>query len=156
VNNVNEAPVATGDTYSVNEDATLTANGAGTNPADLLSNDSDPDGDTLSATLVSGTSNGTLTYTPAPGAIGTPTVTVKAHDDGGTLNGGVDTSAAQTFKINVTYNWTGFFQPIDNNPDQCGDPDQGDGLEQREGGTGHPGQVQPEGKPGRVELRDDE
>jgi len=66
--------------------------------------------------------NGTLTYTPAPGAIGTATVTVKAHDDGGTLNGGVDTSAAQTFKINVTYNWTGFFQPIDNNPDQSGDP----------------------------------
>jgi hypothetical protein len=73
VNNVNEAPVATGDTHSVNEDATLTANGAGTNPAGVLSNDSDPDGYTLSATLVSGISNGTLTlnangsfrYTPA-------------------------------------------------------------------------------------------
>jgi hypothetical protein len=26
---------------------------------------------------------------------------VKAHDDGGTLNGGADTSAEQTFKINV-------------------------------------------------------
>jgi hypothetical protein len=61
--------------------------------------------------------NGTLTYTPATGAVGTATVTVKAHDNGG----GADTSAAQTFKINVTYNWTGFFQPIDNNPDQTGD-----------------------------------
>jgi VCBS repeat-containing protein len=227
VNNVNETPVATGDTYSVNEDATLSANGTGTNPAGVLSNDSDPDGDTLSATLVSGTSNGTLTlnangsfsytpaanyngsdsftyrasdgqlnsntvtvsitvnavndapsfqlkanpdqtvfkdsgpqsvagqvsssspgptnessqvvdflvsndntnlfsvqpaisangtltYTPAAGAVGTATVTVKAHDDGTTANGGVDTSAPQTFKINVTYNWTGFFSPVDN------------------------------------------
>ena len=59
--------------------------------------------------------NGTLTYTPAPSAIGTATVTVKLHDSGATANGGVDTSAAQTFTINVNYRWTGFFQPIDNN-----------------------------------------
>ena len=47
--------------------------------------------------------NGTLTYTPAPGAYGSATVSVKIHDDGGTANGGVDTSAIQTFMINVTY-----------------------------------------------------
>src|SRR5207302_603021 len=32
---------------------------------------------------------------------GTATVTVKLHDNGGTANGGVDTSAAQTFTITV-------------------------------------------------------
>ena len=46
--------------------------------------------------------NGTLSYTLAANANGTTTVTVQLHDDGGTANGGVDTSAAQTFNINVT------------------------------------------------------
>ncbi|MBI2917309.1 MAG: tandem-95 repeat protein [Chloroflexi bacterium] len=46
--------------------------------------------------------NGTLTYTPAANANGSAMVTVQAHDDGGTANGGVDTSAAQTFTITVT------------------------------------------------------
>ena len=46
--------------------------------------------------------NGTLTYTPAPNANGSATVTVQVHDNGGTANGGVDTSAAQTFTITVT------------------------------------------------------
>ena len=45
--------------------------------------------------------NGTLTYTPAPNAFGTATVTVKLHDDAGTANGGVDTSAPQTFTITI-------------------------------------------------------
>jgi hypothetical protein len=44
---------------------------------------------------------GTLTYTPAPDQNGWATVTVQIHDDGGTANGGVDTSAAQTFTIHV-------------------------------------------------------
>ena len=46
--------------------------------------------------------NGTLTYTPAPNAYGSATVTVTAKDNGGTANGGVDTSAPQTFTITVT------------------------------------------------------
>ena len=46
--------------------------------------------------------NGTLTFTPAANAFGSATVTVRAHDDGGTANSGVDTSAAQTFTITVT------------------------------------------------------
>jgi hypothetical protein len=45
---------------------------------------------------------GTLTYTPAAGATGSATVTVQLHDNGGTLNGGVDTSASQTFTITIT------------------------------------------------------
>ena len=47
-------------------------------------------------------SDGTLTFTPKPGATGTVTVTVKLHDNGGTANGGADTSAAQTFTIQLT------------------------------------------------------
>ncbi|MDQ3931115.1 MAG: Ig-like domain-containing protein [Chloroflexota bacterium] len=57
-------------------------------------------------------SNGTLTFTPATGAVGTATVSVQIHDNGGTANGGVDTSAVQTFKINVNYGFSGFLQPI--------------------------------------------
>ncbi|HEU0130070.1 MAG TPA: Ig-like domain-containing protein [Mycobacteriales bacterium] len=46
--------------------------------------------------------SGTLTYTPAPDAYGTATVSVVLHDDGGTANGGDDTSDAVTFTITVT------------------------------------------------------
>jgi hypothetical protein len=45
--------------------------------------------------------DGTLTYTPAANASGTATVTVRAVDDGGTANGGSDTSAPQQFSIVV-------------------------------------------------------
>src|SRR5207249_193299 len=57
-------------------------------------------------TLFSGqpavSASGTLTYTPAANANGSATVTVQVHDNGGTANGGVDTSAAQTFTITIT------------------------------------------------------
>jgi hypothetical protein len=47
--------------------------------------------------------NGTLTFAPAADANGIATVTVRLHDNGGTLNGGVDTSAPQTFTITVIH-----------------------------------------------------
>ncbi|MCX6840566.1 MAG: cadherin domain-containing protein, partial [Verrucomicrobia bacterium] len=46
--------------------------------------------------------SGTLTFTPAANAFGSATVSVVAVDDGGTANGGVNTSAAQTFAVTVT------------------------------------------------------
>lgn len=46
-------------------------------------------------------SNGTLTYTPAPNAYGSATVTVSLSDNGGTSNGGVNASDTQTFTISV-------------------------------------------------------
>jgi CSLREA domain-containing protein len=46
--------------------------------------------------------SGTLTFTPAPNANGSADITVVLKDDGGTANGGQDTSPAQTFKISVT------------------------------------------------------
>jgi large repetitive protein len=52
--------------------------------------------------------NGTLSYTPAPNAYGVATVTVRAHDDGGTANGGVDTSPPQTITITL--------DPVDDAP----------------------------------------
>src|SRR4029077_2994342 len=47
-------------------------------------------------------SSGTLTYTLASNANGSATITLVLKDNGGTANGGVDTSAAQTFTITVT------------------------------------------------------
>jgi large repetitive protein len=46
-------------------------------------------------------SDGKLTYAPAANANGSATVTVKAKDDGGTANGGIDTSPPQTFSVTV-------------------------------------------------------
>ncbi|HAV61409.1 MAG TPA: hypothetical protein DCY13_03485, partial [Verrucomicrobiales bacterium] len=45
---------------------------------------------------------GTLTFTPAPNAHGSALVTVVLTDDGGTVHGGQDTSASQSFRITVT------------------------------------------------------
>src|SRR5204863_151259 len=56
VNPVNDAPVAGNDTFSINEDTTLAVPAAG-----VLANDSDVDGNTLTAVLVSGPANGILT-----------------------------------------------------------------------------------------------
>ncbi len=44
---------------------------------------------------------GTLTFTPAPSMNGTATVTVTLHDNGGTANGGTDSSSSQTFTIAI-------------------------------------------------------
>ncbi len=44
---------------------------------------------------------GELTFTPAADSFGVATVTISLSDDGGTSNGGVDTSADQTFTITV-------------------------------------------------------
>jgi len=46
-------------------------------------------------------SDGTLTFTPFPNAFGTATLTVFAQDNGGTANGGNDTSVTQQFTITV-------------------------------------------------------
>ena len=45
--------------------------------------------------------DGTLSYTPAPGASGTSTVSVALQDSGGTVNGGQNTSATSTFVITI-------------------------------------------------------
>ncbi|MEW8658243.1 MAG: retention module-containing protein, partial [Candidatus Thiodiazotropha endolucinida] len=86
---VNDAPVATDDTVGTNEDTPVTV--------DVLPNDSDPDGDTLTVTAVTQGTNGTVTidsvsgnpiYTPDADFNGTDTFTYTI-DDG---NGGTDTA----------------------------------------------------------------
>jgi VCBS repeat-containing protein len=82
----NDAPVAAADAYTTAEDTALTVAAPG-----VLGNDSDPDGDTLTAVLVSGPSHGTLTlqadgsfiYTPAVNFNGSDSFTYQASD--GTL-----------------------------------------------------------------------
>ena len=48
------------------------------------------------------TPEGTLTFTPRNNREGVANVTVQLQDNGGTANGGANTSAVQTFTINVT------------------------------------------------------
>ena len=80
---VNDAPVAVDDAYSVNEDETLVVEAAG-----VLTNDADVEGDLLSAVLVDGPAQGTLTlaedgsfeYTPNHDFNGSDAFTYVAND----------------------------------------------------------------------------
>jgi hypothetical protein len=80
---VNRAPVAGADTYAVDEDSTLVVAAPG-----LLGNDSDPDGDSVTAVLVIGPAHGTLAlngdgsliYTPAVNYHGPDSFTYRAFD----------------------------------------------------------------------------
>jgi large repetitive protein len=56
----------------------------------------------LFSVLPTVSSTGTLAYTPAANANGTATITLHVTDNGGTANGGVNTSPTQTFTITVT------------------------------------------------------
>jgi hypothetical protein len=83
------APIAAPDTYTTSLNANLFVNAPG-----VLANDSDPDGDALSAVLVSGPAhgslalsvNGSFTYTPATGYHGPDSFTYEASD--GSLSSG--------------------------------------------------------------------
>ncbi len=99
---VNDNPVATGESYSVDEDATLTAT---LGIDDLLLNDTDVDGDTLTVNTnpIVDTSNGTLvlsndgtfTYTPIADYHGSDTFTYEISDG----NGGTSQAV-----VNITVN----------------------------------------------------
>lgn len=60
------------------------------------------DNDSLFSVLPAVAADGTLTFALAVNANGSATVTVVLHDNGGTANGGINTSDPQTFTINVT------------------------------------------------------
>ena len=80
---VNDAPTAAADEYTTDENTVLTVAATG-----VLANDIDPDGDTLSAILVTGPTSGTLTlnadgsftYTPNTDFSGTDSFVYKAND----------------------------------------------------------------------------
>jgi hypothetical protein len=85
----NQVPVAVGNTYSVNQGTVLSISSPG-----VLSNDTDGDGDALTAVLATnaahGTvalnSNGSFSYTPAAGYAGADSFTYKASDGKSTSN----------------------------------------------------------------------
>ncbi len=60
IDDVNEAPIAVGDQYAVDQGATLSVAAPG-----VLLNDSDPDGDPLTARVVSDPGAGTLSFQPS-------------------------------------------------------------------------------------------
>ena len=99
VSSPNVAPVAANDSYTTNQDTKLTVN-AGNG---VLSNDTDANGDSLTAVLVGNVSHGTLAlsangsfmYTPAAGFSGVDAFTYHAND--GSLN-----SNTATVTITVT------------------------------------------------------
>src|ERR671911_657284 len=94
----NDPPTGTADAYTTAEDTVLTASAPG-----VLGNDSDPDGDPLTAVLVTGPSHGTLSlnvdgsfsYTPAENFAGSDSFSYRASD--GSLN-----SNPVTVTISVT------------------------------------------------------
>lgn len=108
---VNDAPTFTkGANQTVNEDAGFqfisnwaTNISAGPNESDGLNfqvtNNTNPG---LFSQQPAVFTNGLLTYVPASNASGTADITIVLKDTGGTTNGGVDTSASQTFTITVT------------------------------------------------------
>ncbi len=83
VNHVNHAPAAAADGYATSDGVALNVAAPG-----VLANDSDPDGDAVTAVLVSGPSHGTLTlgsngsvsYAPVPGYTGTDSFSYQASD----------------------------------------------------------------------------
>jgi CSLREA domain-containing protein len=112
VNSVNDQP-----TFSLSSaPAVLEDSGAQTvaNFATNINAGPDEGAQTLSFTVTNNTnpslfsvapavsSSGTLTYTPAPNAFGDAVVSIVLKDNGGTANGGVDTSTEQSFTISIT------------------------------------------------------
>jgi len=97
----NSAPVAAGNEYAATEDVALVIAGPG-----VLGNDSDPEGATLSALLVSGPANGSLalnkdgsfTYTPDANFFGDDSFTYKAND--GALDSNVATVTLHVAPVN--------------------------------------------------------
>jgi uncharacterized delta-60 repeat protein len=91
VSNVNDAPIAVTDSYTLDEDVTLIK--LASDGDNLLANDSDVDGDSLSVALFSTVSNGSLTlgidgsftYVPDTDFNGVDSFTYEIDD----LNGGV-------------------------------------------------------------------
>ena len=112
VNAVNDAPSFTaGANQTVNEDApaqtvndwataisTGPNNESGQNVSFEVTDNSNP---SLFSAGPAVSPEGTLTYTLAADMNGDATVTIKAKDNGGTENGGVEVSAEQTFTITV-------------------------------------------------------
>ena len=92
-----DAPRAQDDSFSVGEDGLLEVN-----PAGILGNDSDPDGDSLGVALVSGPSHGQLTLDADGGFTYTPNANFQGQDSFTyTAGDGVLDSAPATVTVTV-------------------------------------------------------
>ena len=85
----NARPTANADTYSISEDADFFSGSVISAANEVLKNDTDADGDTLSAVLVDGPSHaaefilnedGGFNYTPSPNYFGSDSFTYTAND----------------------------------------------------------------------------
>jgi VCBS repeat-containing protein len=98
ITNINRAPVANNDSYGLNKSASLTVSGPG-----VLGNDTDADGDALTAIKITDPAHGSLnlnvngafTYTPVSNYFGADNFTYRASD-------GLATSAVATVSLTIT------------------------------------------------------
>ena len=111
-NSLNKVPVANDDNYSTDEDITLTVSAPG-----VLTNDTDGDDDSLTATKVANPSHGTVTlnsnggftYVPTSNYYGTDSFTYKAYD--GTVYSNIAT-------VHITVNSTNDAPVVSDIPSQ--------------------------------------
>ncbi len=111
VNDVNDPPTANDDSATIDSGQTVTI--------DVLANDTDLEGDTLTVVAASATSgtvivnaDGTLTYQPVPGFVGLDTITYTISDG----QGGTATATVQITVIDRTSVITGTDSPPDSAP----------------------------------------
>jgi hypothetical protein len=113
----NQPPIAANDSYTTTQDTPLTIDAA----HGLLANDSDPDGNPLKIGAISTTStsgklalnlDGSFTYTPAPGFVGTETFTYQASDGLALSN-----QATATFTVKAKSNAASITISLDVQPD---------------------------------------
>ncbi|MBF0326422.1 MAG: tandem-95 repeat protein [Alphaproteobacteria bacterium] len=96
-----QTPNEDGGAQTVSGWMTSIGKGAGDETGDTLTIVVSNNNNALFAVQPSIDASGNLTFTPAANRNGTATVSVYLSDNGGTLNGGSDTSATQTFTITV-------------------------------------------------------
>ncbi|MBX3407743.1 MAG: tandem-95 repeat protein [Phycisphaeraceae bacterium] len=141
---INDPPVAVDDNYSTDEDTTLVVAAPG-----VLFNDSDVDGDALTAQLASGPSNalsfdfnadGSFTYTPAANFNGLDTFTYRAFDGQAfsntatvriTVNPVNDPPVARcrNVVIDARFECPSFFITVDDIDDGSSDPEDGTNIQ---------------------------
>ncbi len=124
-NYVNDAPaINTPSNVTINENAGqqtvnltgITSGGGETQTLTVTASSNNSALINPSVTYTSPNSTGTLRFTPAANSFGMATITVKVTDNGGTLNGGVDTTSVQfTVTVNQVATATHFTVSIPTN-----------------------------------------